>query len=208
MRTILDESTASYWTDAECYAALADGQNEVIKELLNVYRLKRRIDPALPLPYELESVLNDEDNSTGDVDPTVISVPTGFMALISATYDHDGTGGEKPCYIVDLPNIRFTENNALLTADGNNPRIFVRSIGDTVKLEFLPANTANAPYVINFIKTPADIASGQNPTLPVSTHSAIVNYAVARMFQKDDRPQEANRYYQLYLSEIKSLINI
>src|SRR5574343_1475580 len=30
LRTLLDESSVGFWTDTECYAALADGQNEVV----------------------------------------------------------------------------------------------------------------------------------------------------------------------------------
>ena len=41
MRTLLEEASASFWTDAECYAALADAQNEIIKELISVYKMKR-----------------------------------------------------------------------------------------------------------------------------------------------------------------------
>ena len=30
LRTLLDESSAGFWTDDECYRALADGQNEIV----------------------------------------------------------------------------------------------------------------------------------------------------------------------------------
>ncbi len=203
IRTILDEASASFWTDAETYAALADGQNEVIKELLNVYRVKQKIDSALP--YELEAVLN-EDTGTLAVDPTVLVVPTGFMELISATYDHDNTGGENPCFISSLPDLEFIEDITFLAASGTNPRIYMKTVSDALNLIFLPTKTATAPYTIHYIKSPTDIASGQSATLPVSTHSAIVNYAVSRMFQKDDRPQESQVWYQKYFQELQSLL--
>ena len=204
LRTILDESSASFWTDAESYAALADAQNEVIKELLNVYRVKKKFDPTLS--YELESVLN-EDTGTLAVDPTVLAVPTGFMELISATYDHDAGADEKPCYISSVPDLAFTEENTFLAAAATNPRVYLKTVSDALKLVFLPTASGSAPYTIHFIKSPTDIASGQNATLPVSTHSAIVNYAVTRLFQKDDRPQEAQIWYQKYLQELKSLLS-
>ncbi len=205
IRTILDEASASFWTDAEVYAALADGQNEAIKELLNVYRVRKKVNPQAPLLYELEAVLN-EDTGTLAVDPTVLTVPTGFMELISATYDHDNTGGENPCFISNLPDLEFIEDITFLAASGTNPRIYMKTVSDALKLIFLPTKTATAPYTIHYIKSPTDIASGQNATLPVSTHSAIVNYAVSRMFQKDDRPQESQVWYQKYFQELQSLL--
>jgi hypothetical protein len=205
--TRLDEVTAAtgtFVTTTEVYAALAQGQVAVIGILLSIYKAKRKIDPFVMLPYELESLLND-DVGTVITDPSVIAVPTGFLDLIAATYDHDASGIEKPCFIVDLPMIGFSEDNTFQVADGDNPRVYIKSISDTLKLVFLPTKTAVAPYTIHYIKKPTDIASGQDATLPSTTHTAIVEFATAILFQKDNRAQEAQVYYQKYLSELRSL---
>jgi len=32
LRTLLDEASAGFWTDVECYAALSDGQKEIVND--------------------------------------------------------------------------------------------------------------------------------------------------------------------------------
>jgi hypothetical protein len=60
-------------------------------------------------------------------------------------------------------------------------------------------------YTIWHITKPSDIAAGTNPTLPVTTHQAIVRYAASRMFDKDQRPQESQAQLGLFLKEIEGL---
>ena len=201
IRTLLDEATASMWTDAESYSALADAQNEIINILLSVYKAKLKADKNAPLPYELESVLND-DTATA----TPMTVPTSFVALISATYDHNGSGGEKPCYIVDLPMIGFTEDNTYLIADEFSPSVYLKTATDTLKIYFLPASSGTPAMTVHFIKTPTDIASGQNPTLPATTHNAMIFWATAFLLFKDGRPNEANNMMQLFNQEIQKIV--
>ena len=161
----------------------------------------------MSLSYEIESVLN-EDTGTLAVDPTVLAVPSGFMELVSATYDQNAADGELPCFIGDLTTLEFMENNTFLVATHDNPVVYLKTVSDALKLIFLPTASGSAPYTIHYIKSPTDIASGQNATLPVSTHSAIVNYAAARMLEKGDKMQEAQGIYGKYLQELKILLGL
>jgi hypothetical protein len=204
IRTRLDEITESFWKDVESYAALAQGQMAVIGVLLSLYKAKRKIDPAIKLPYELESLL-DDNIGTLSADPSILAIPTGLLELIAVTYDHDNSGGQKPCFIVDLPMLGFTEDNTFQVADGYNPRVYLKSVSDTLQLVFLPTKTATAPYTVHYVKKPTDIASGQNATLPETTHTAIVEFATSILLQKDGRPQESQVYYQKYQSELRTL---
>lgn len=194
VRTILDEASASFWTDAEVYAALADAQNEVIKKLLETYRQTGMIK------FELRSVYFD-DTGTNDN----ISVPAGFLELIKATYDHNGTGGQEPCEILDHRAVLEREDNSYTSATATEPVAYINSTGDALKIFFLPAKDGTPACTIYHISKPTDIASGQNATLPVTTHSAIVHYAVSRMLDKDQRPQESQAHYQIFLQEIGGL---
>ena len=200
VRTILAESTAGFFTDAEIYTALADGQTEVIKYLIDIYRAKRRIDSKTPLFYELESILNDDTGTTQSV-----AVPSGFLELISATFDHNGTGGENPCNIVNMNVLPFYENNTYLSATDVSPRVYIKSISDVVTIVFLPTLSGTPAYTIHYLKSPTDIASGQNAVLPVTTHNAIVYFTVSRMLSKEQRLQEAQIYLQNFMNELKGM---
>lgn len=194
VRTILDEATASFWTDAEIYAALADGQNQVIEVLLTMYRQTK------DMKYELLSLRNDNTGTS-----QTVAVPSGFLELLRATFDHDGTGGEEPCEILTHDEALRREDSTFTTATATEPIVYIKSVSDAVTIIFLPTASGTPAFTIHFLKSPTDIASGQNPTLPVTTHSAIVHYAASRMLDKDQRPEEAQSQYGLFLKEIERL---
>jgi hypothetical protein len=200
VRTLLDEAAASYWTDAESYASLADGQNAAIDMLIGAYRAKKRVDPNTKLSYELEAVLND-NTATDDT----IAVPSGFMELVSATYDHNGSGGENPCIISDVRKAQLNEDNTYLAADETSPVVYIKTTGDTVNLEFLPVKSGTPATSYWFIVSPTDIASGQNAVLPVSTHNAIVYFATAKLLQKDERLQESAHWMNMFNQEMSKV---
>lgn len=194
MRTLVDEATASFWTDAEMYAALADGQNQIIERLLVKYRQTGVMN------NELTSVLYDDTGTDDNV-----AVPSGMLEFVRATYDHDGSGGEEPCEILNHSQVLDREDNSYTSATAAEPVAYIKSDSDTLSIYFLPAKSGTPAYTIWHITKPADIANGVNATLPVTTHSAIVRYAVSRMLDKDERTQEAQTHYGLFLKEIEGL---
>ena len=200
VRTILDEALASFWTDAEIYAALADGQNETIRALLAKYKEAKKANPSFILPYELKSVEFDDTGTDDNV-----AVPVGMLELTRATYDHNGAGGEEPCEILSSEEVLQREDNTFTTATSTESVVYIKSASDALTIYFLPAKDGTPAYTIWHITKPSDIAAGTNAALPVTTHSAIVNYAVSRMFEKDQRPQESQQYYGLFLKEVEGL---
>ena len=207
MRTILDESSASFWTDAEAYAALADGQNEVIKEVLAVYKARRRADPNTELVEELRTLLTFE---SAGIAASFKAIYTGFLYLVNANWDHDASGTEEPCRIVEMDRGQnHRESNTFLAATATDPIAYVapEPAAGGQSINFRPVYSTTATYSLNYLKSPTDIAAGTNATLPVTTHSAIVNYATARMLEKDQRP-EAQMIYGKYLQELKTILGL
>jgi hypothetical protein len=194
VRTILDESSASFWTDAEIYAALADGQNVIVEKLLNMYR------QTGVMKFELTSILFDDTGTDDNV-----AVPAGFLELVRATYDHNGTGGQEQCEILTHDKVLEREDSSYTSATATEPIAYIKSTSDALKIYFLPTKDGTPAFTFWHITKPADIASGQNPALPVTTHSAIVHYATSRMLDKDQRPQESQIQYGLFLKEIEGL---
>ena len=205
--TLLDEVTgaSAFVTSTETYQALADGQGEVIALFLSTYKLRKKLDPNIMLPYELESLLND---NTGNTQTTTI--PSGFLDLISAQFDHDGAGGQKPCVISDLRITPFEEDNTFLAASATRPKVYIKSVSDVITIVFLPTISGGdvLRWTIHYIKSPTDIASGQEPILPATTHNAIVWFAVARLLEKDQRFPEAQGYYNQFLQQMKILLGV
>lgn len=208
LRTLLDESSASFWTDTECYAALADGQTKIIDEVLRVYKMRLKIDPAFEVPEELRVLTT---LAKGTIAASQINVPTGFIWLVNAKWDHDETGGEKSCLIVSQDrNYTHDQENSFLVADATSPISWVgpEQTSGVQSINFRPTYSSSATYTINYLKYPTAIASGQNPTLSENTHTAIVFYAAYWMLAKDQRPEEAMIHWNNYITELKSILGV
>jgi hypothetical protein len=208
VRTFLDESSASFWTDAEIYAALAHGQIACIDIILTVYKQRYKIDPNHELPNELRVL---ETNNSAGIAASKINIPAGFIWLVNANWDHDSTGGEKPCRIVSMDRgFNHHIDNTFLAPSATDPIAYVApeiSAG-AQSINFLPVYSTTATYTIYYLKYPTAIAVGQEPTLPEGMHNAIVEYATYAMLMKDQRPQEAQAHYNLYSQELKQILGV
>lgn len=197
VRTLLDEvGTASFWTDAEIYSALADGQQESANYFMNIFKKLKENNPLTPLPKALESLYV---SATGTTASGLINNPTSYWHLILATYAYNG-GTSYNCRIQSLsPSLLYDLENTYLSASATSPTVYQVS---ATQLLFLPTASGTANYALGYVKFPTAIALAQEPTLPESTHMAIVHYAVAQMLFKDQRPQEAQLHLQNFINEL------
>lgn len=208
VRTFLDESSASFWTDVEVYASLAHGQISVIEFLFAIYQQKRRIDPDTGLPEELRSLTTYVASSMA---ASALALPSGFLWLLSAKWDHDATGGGLPCRVINIDrSFDFHISNTFLAPTSADPVAYVGASVSTgnQSINFLPVYSTTGAYQIYYLKHPTAIAAGQEPTLPEVTHNAIVEYATYAMLMKDQRPQEAQVHYNLYSQELKAMLGV
>lgn len=203
VRTSLDEASASFWTDAEIYSALTDGQQETANYFLSLYKAKSVNNIGAVLPQPLESLLKNK------IDTTVssgVTKPTDYWHLVSAKWAYTGglVGTYYPCRIEGLSSIRdFNLANTYLAATETFPTVYEAYSGSAILFWFLPAPSGTGAYNISYISVPTTISSSVDPILPASTHTAIVHWAVAQMLSKDQRPQEAQLFMQNFINEIQ-----
>ena len=180
LRTLLDEASASLWSDTECYSALADGQNGVVGILVAKYQ------GGEPLHNLLADITVQADVADG------ASVPSGFMELVGAT------AGGKDCEIISFQEYYKRADNSYLSASSSSPIIYRKHTTTTEKLYYSPNSAVTAS--IFYLKTPTAIASGVEPTL-TRGHEAIVQYAFAFLLEKDEQSErsalELKKYYQM-----------
>lgn len=207
--TALDEvtGTATFWTATEVYSALSDGQNEIINKLLAVYRAKRDIVPETPLPLELASIAVKLISS---VAASYISLPTGFLELVAAKWDYNNGGTKYPCKILTPQLAQFQENNTFLAGTATDPRVWVGvdNSGGSPSIIFRPTYSTTGVYDIDYLDKPTDMTAVINAELPANTHNAIVEFAISKMFDKDQRPDEAQKHYNLFLEQLKLMIGL
>lgn len=203
-RTLLDEASASFWTDTEIYSSLADGQQAVANYFLSIFKTQRLQDPSIRVPQPLEALYTVD---TATTITGLVSKPADYWYLLAASYAY--TGGalatHYPCRIYPLSHNMFADlNNSFFTGTSTDPVVHeVYSSG--YKFYFLPSVSGTGSYTLNYLKVPTVISSSTDPTLSVQTHSAIVYYAVAQMLFKDQRPQEAQIKMQDFANELQGI---
>ena len=197
VRTLLDEASASFWTDTEIYSALADGQQEVANYLVINYRKAKDLNPSAEIPPSLVPLYNTSTSTTAS---GLINKPTGFWHLLYALYAYSG-GTSYNCRIQPLsPSLYFDLDNTYLTPSSIDPAIYQ---APTSQLYFKPTPIGTATYTIGYIKLPDAISVSTDATLPVQTHQSIVHWATAQMLFKDQRPQEAQIHLQNFINELQ-----
>jgi len=190
VRTLLDESSAGYWTDNEIYAALADGQNEVINILLTRYKSTGNLPK--PLTYIIKDYYDATVTSDGyEIEDDVLEIMNVMYAAQT-----DGTT-EYPAVIKEYSyGVEENEDNGYLSATYTRPICYIKGQISSPYPRLLivkpdPDDTNKGVVRMSVVYRPENIASGKEPTLPEETHNAIVHYAVFDLLMKEERAEEA-----------------
>jgi hypothetical protein len=202
VRTLLDEASASFWTDTEIYSALADGQQEVANYFYKIYSMALKENPEAKLPQPLESLVISTSATTAT---SGVAKPSGFWHIISAKYANTGglSGTFYPCRVERINSmLDFNINNTYLASSASDPKVY-EAYSASLLLWFSPTPTGTGAYTLNYLQIPASITSSVDPVLPVQTHSAIVHWATSQMLLKDSKPQEAQLFLQNFINELQ-----
>ena len=185
VRTILDETTQSYFQDSAIYKALQSGQIEAINLIYSIYKAKK----DTTLPDALIPVSQVKSGTASSV--TTISVPTDLLFLIGAEVTISGT--LKPAYQrnFDIRTI-FYKYNSLMN---NTSDVTYYPVGTNLQFN----QTLNGAYNIYYIQNPATIVAGVDPVIGLSVHDAIVYYAVAFMLLQDQRSDESAQNFSKFM---------
>lgn len=177
VRTLLDEASAGFWTDAEVYYALTDGQIETINILIKMFEQTNELPKAL-IP------LGKTQTGSGTA-----SLAADFLYPVSMV----ATLNSVPIFIRGFGKHRdHLIENTYLASSSTQPYAYFQ--GSQVVLETTLA------WALDYIKKPADIESGVDPTIGAGAHDAIVQYAFAYILRKIKDPRadnEFNKYFNL-----------
>lgn len=200
-RSLLDEASASFWTDNDLYLYLSDGQREIVNYLLAIYKAKSQVNPQEELPEILASL---EKTISGTSIVYVLAAPSDYLHLIDMQWGvHSGT--LYPAFIRQSQrNTIFEMNNTFLAGTTTNPIVIVKGDSSGSKaFNFIPQVTGD--YLGTYLRIPPILTASVNPLLPDNTKSAIVNYALASALAKDKNYSESSMFYQKFLQQIQSL---
>lgn len=200
LRTLLDEASASFWTDTEAYAALADGQNAVIALSLGVYRAKKQslLNQDVPLSQVLQSLFATQ-TATVNSGASSASLTGTVLELVYVTYNHSAATPQRPCRVrYHSPSSEWKAANSYLVATPASGEYYIRWKNPTITFETASTDNA-AAYVAGVLSQPTDIGAAQNPTIPDNCMPAVLQFAFARMLSKDQRVQESRDAFERFL---------
>lgn len=189
LRTLLDEASASFWTDDECYRALSDGQREVVNIVFNN-------NPNSQLLKALLKTATGSDTTTSN-----ITLPSDFKEFVTVTYSSTTTADQYPCRIIAYDK-EFLDNeyNSYLSATIQTPVVYLRPFSTaTGRKIFFSPSSAHCDYTIIYLTQPTEIDGSTNPIVPADMQEAIILYAFSFLLRKDMRPAEADGAYKLFL---------
>ncbi len=204
LRTIIDEASASYFTDVECYAALSDGQKETVNIVLAIYEAKRKVNPNEEIPEVFVPIIKTV-NATLTTGTMSIPLPNDYLKDLWLQYNHDNSLSLKPCrkrqYSRGYPQLQANT----FMQDNLGSEYFYSIYGTIIQLE--SAVTINGGgYKFSYISIPPDIsAGGSNPVLFDNALESVVHYAAADLFTKDELTEQAQIEFQKFLLLVKNL---
>lgn len=200
VRTLLDESSASYWSDNEIYAALAAGQKALISEFIKLWRQGGNAK----LPNVLRIITKNKANSS--LTTQTDSIPSDYIdngALgVRFSYNSTSASSRVACRIRTLANRSFKSGNTYLASSSADPYCYFD--GSNINFETTVSGTGSYDY--DYLYMPADIASGQNPTLPENCMDALCIYALAMLLKKDERENDSAANMELFMQLIPGLL--
>lgn len=188
-RSLLDESSAGFFTDPEIYASFTEGQKQVANVFLSIYQKTKKL-PEVFVPL-VTSLVSSE--TTLDYE----ALPADFWIDIDLKY---GTtvNTKQTAFKRDLTEQSFAQGNTYLNDD------FFYTI-DGANLNFEASPGSDHYYTLTYLKKVTTIDGSTSPTLHESSHTAIVHFGVSQMLIKDQKIVEAEAIMKLYTNELGAL---
>jgi hypothetical protein len=193
VRTYLDEITEGFFKDSEIFASLNDAQNEIVSQLLNVWKQKQIVNFDEPIPEVLSPVVVVATLTRASA--KVYALPTNYLQYLSVA---DNSGVMVNIRRNSLGKVAKATNTYLKAASGSD----YCSIGSTVITE----NTDSASLSLTYVKVPTTITTSVDPDFTSQAFQiAMVQYAFADLLKKDYRLQESLQEFQKFLSMVANL---
>lgn len=197
LRSLLNESTAGYYTDAELYQYLDSGMNIAIQLYLAKME-QARADDKYKGSIALQPLQTLASTNTTTTNVQEYALPTDFLITDYCEYAIDGGRAYEiyPAVLVDYNRWKFLSQNTYQGFSATNPGYYIRGSN----LGFTQAIVAGGAlcYAHYYYKKPTAITSSSaSSEIPIKleTHEGIILLAFHLALVKDNRPNEAQAEY-------------
>ena len=199
LKSLLDESTAGYWTEAVLHYYLSSGQSQAIQMLLKIEETTRKTEGTFRHP-DLAPLINSADLALVSATVTY-ALPTGWLRTLSAEVKYTGAA-QVWATEIPLAQLGHLRNNTYSIPTVTDPVFYI--IGTTIG--FFPVPDAGSGTVTGghkYYKQPTEVTSSQEFTLEDNLHEAIIEYAAYMALEQDGETQQAMMHLQNFNNLIK-----
>lgn len=196
LRSLLNESTAGFYTDAELYQYLDSGMNIAIQLYLSKME-QARLEDKYKGSIALQPLHTLNATNTTVTTIQEYSLPADFLITDYCEYGVDGTVLTRyPAVLIDYSTFKFLNQNSFQGFSTTNPGYYIR--GDKLGFtELITSGSANG-FMHYYYKKPTAITSGSaSSEIPIKleTHEGIILLAFHLALVKDNKPNEAQAEY-------------
>lgn len=201
IRNLLNESSAGFFTDAQCYDFLSRAQDDVVSILIQKWRQTQNT-PLQYFPIPLEPLI-----STADVAPTstnnYISL-SSYTTLIEVFHcEFYKTGVARRLVLTRLPlpemlkikgNVYHGSSYVALSYVG---QIYYTIYGSTLMMSEATFDTTDwTGFRIYYWVSPTQVASAQELQVSDEAHPAIIKLAMFYALTQDGQHNKAHNYLE------------
>lgn len=197
LRSLLNESTAGFYTDAELYQYLDSGMNIAIQLYLSKME-QARAEDKYKGSIALQPLHTLDPTNTTATGVQEYSLPADFLITDYCEYAIDGGRAQDiyPAVLVDYSVYKFLNQNSFQSFSATNPGYYIR--GSNLGLTQPIVLGGALCYKHYYYKKPTAITSGSaSSEIPIKleTHEGIILLAFHLALVKDNKPNEAQAEY-------------
>lgn len=197
LRFILDESSAGFWSDADLYDMLDQGQEAVIDYCIRSERVRSKIEKLYRHPT-LEPLITKVTTNivSGQADYTFSTMSiTNFRESYSLTLLYAGSQATRATRI-SKNELNSRDSNTYAVASTNSPAYAVEPAQITIRP--IPSANSAGGVIFEYYKNPASVTSLADFTLRAETHEAIIYKAAALATEKDGELNASQLFEQKF----------
>lgn len=202
LRSILGETTASFWTSDQIKSFLSGAETRAASVLIgksfNIPGWKEKHGDLI------EALIAQSIKDTIITTPQEYTLPTDFNRHIHTRYKGVSTLSDlRESDLLSYEECRRRNQISILAPSYNFPIHYIKG----GKIGFFPgaAGVFVGGIEINYYKNPPTIASQTDFSLHADVHIPIVHYAAGFAFEKKRKTQESTKYFTLAEGELNEL---
>ena len=195
LRNLLNESSAGFFTENQCYDFLSRGQDDVVSTLIQKWR-QTNDTPLMYFPKALDPLITITDVAfSGTSNVMSLSSYTTLIEIFHAEYYK--TAATTRLVLTRLPLGELLKAKANTYSGTGATQTYWATYGTSLLIsQDLAPNADYTGVKIHYWVSPTQVASGQEIQISDEAHPAIIKLAMFYALTQDGQHSKAHQYLQ------------